>query len=92
LGFFVDQFAKHEFSFGGGLIGPGFVIPFDSDEGALNGATVNRVPADFQLAGELVQESGAAIIGYGQHALSAPPTHGEQKSKRFAKRKRQKKT
>src|ERR1700730_623175 len=65
---FVHQFAEHELGFGGGVIDAGFVVLLDGGEGTLHGSAVSGVSANFELAGELVQESGAGMIrmvGYG---------------------------
>lgn len=54
------------------MIDAGFVVLFYGGEGALHGSAVRGVSANFELGGELVQESGAAMVRYGLHAFSSP--------------------
>ena len=71
----LDQLSEHELGFGGGAILAGFVVLLDGLQNTLNGMPVGRVPANFEFAGQPVQEAGGvdsrqAVICYA--SLLAP--------------------
>src|SRR5258707_5057581 len=67
--FLLNQFAEHVFGFGGGAILTRFVALSDSRQNTLNRMAIGCVPANFEFAGQLVEETGGgnnrqAVICY----------------------------
>ena len=65
----LNYLAEHVFGFGGGAILTGFVVLFDGRQNTLNRVAISCVPANFEFAGQPVQETGGgnnrqAVIGY----------------------------
>ena len=65
----LDKLAEHVFGFGGGAILTGFVVLFDGRQNTLNRVAIRCVPANFEFASQLVQETGGgnnrqAVICY----------------------------
>src|SRR5437660_471546 len=54
----LDKLAEHVFGLGGGAILTGFVVLFDGRQNTLNRVAIGCVPANFEFAGQLVQETG----------------------------------
>ena len=62
----LDKLAEHKLGFGGGAILTGFVVLFYGLQNTLNRMPVRGVAANFEFAGQPVQEAGG---GNARHAV-----------------------